>query len=103
MGVVLVILIWLPRARLFVEPLKELVGRVGAASFQIYILHAVVLTLLGTLEGVRGSWIFPTVGIPLSLLVGVAFSRLPAWRSWLPGRAGSPAAASGSSSSSDVL
>ncbi len=103
MGVVLVILIWLPRARLFFEPLKELIGRVGAASFQIYILHAVVLTLLGTLPGVRGSWIFPTVGIPLSLLIGVAFSRLPAWRSWLPGRAASSGAPSASASSPDVI
>lgn len=102
-GLVLVILIWLPRTRLFLEPLKELVGRVGAASFQIYILHAVILTLLGTIAGVRGSWIFPAVGIPLSLLTGVVFSRLPAWRTWLPGRAGSTRASSGTPTSPDVL
>lgn len=103
-GVVLVILIWLPRARLVFEPLKELVGRVGAASFQIYILHAVVLTLLGTISGVRGSWIFPTLGIPLSLIAGVLFSRLPAWRAWLPGRLRRPdASAASPTSSSDVI
>ncbi len=85
-GVVLVILIWLPRVRLFVGPLKEFVGRVGAASFQIYILHAVVLTLIGVVPGIRGSWIFPALGIPISLAAGIAFNALPSWRAWLTGK-----------------
>lgn len=85
-AVVLIILIWLPRARLVFEPLKQLVGRVGAASFQIYIVHAVVLTLIGTLPGMRGGWVFPLVGIPLSLLAGVVLSMLPTLRARLQGR-----------------
>ena len=90
-GIVLVLVIWIPRAPLYFAGLKNFVGRIGAASFQIYILHAVILTLLGVIPSMRGSWLFPTLGIPLSLIAGVAFNAVP-WRTWLPGRqSGSPA------------
>ena len=89
-GLVLVILVWIPRAPLFFEWLKEAVGRVGAASFQIYILHAVVLTAVGFLPGMRGSWLFPAICIPVSLVAGVVLSRLRLRRLW-PGRSAAEA------------
>ena len=84
-GLVLLILVWLPRAPLVFEWLKDGVGRVGAASFQIYILHAVVLTAVGFVPGMRGSWLFPLICIPASLVAGVVLSRLRLSRFW-PGR-----------------
>lgn len=83
-AVVLLLVIWVPRVTLFFEPLKQLVGRIGSASFQIYLLHGIVVTALGMVPGVRGSWIFPALAIPLSLAAGIAFNALPPWKTWLP-------------------
>lgn len=85
-AVVLVVVTWVPRVPVFFEGLKQFVGRVGAASFQIYILHAVVLTVMGMVAGVRGTWIFPTLGIPISLAAGIALSLLPMLRAWMRGK-----------------
>lgn len=85
-AVILPLVIWVPRTRLFFEPIKTLIGKIGAANFQIYLLHTVVVTALGMIAGMRGSWLYPVLAIPLSLAAGVGFNALPSWTTWLPGR-----------------
>ena len=63
-----------------------MLGKIGAASFQIYILHALVITALGLLPGMRGSVLYPVLSIPASLAVGVAWSLWPLVRHRLRGR-----------------
>lgn len=85
-ALVMLILLWVQRVPLFVEPIKNAFGKIGAASFQIYILHAVVITALGFLPGMRGSVLYPLLSIPASIAAGVAWSLWPLLRQRLRGR-----------------
>ncbi|MDC1295446.1 AMP-binding protein [Myxococcota bacterium] len=80
-AIVTLILIWLPRMPVYFALAKDFFGKVGAASFYIYILHAVVVTVLGSGLGIRGSWLFPVLGVSLSLAAGVIFNAGAAWLS----------------------
>lgn len=79
-AVVLLLVIWIPRVPLFFGPVKTFVGKIAAASFQIYIFHTIVITALGLIEGMRGSWLFPALGVPLSVATGVGVNALPSFR-----------------------
>ena len=80
-AIVTLILIWLPRVPVFFGFAKNFFNKVGAASFHIYVLHAVVITVIGNGLGIRGSWLFPLLGVPLSLAAGVLFNAGAAWLS----------------------
>lgn len=84
-AVVLLLMLWIPRVPVFFEWLKTALGRVGGASFQIYVGHAVILTAIGAATDLRGGPLFPLICIPLSLALGIAWSALPQLRARLTG------------------
>ncbi len=91
-AVVLLLMIWIPRVPIFFDGLKTLVGRIGGASFQIYVGHAVILTAIGAATDLRGGPIFPLVCIPLSLAAGILWSAVPELRArWTGARLATPA------------
>ncbi len=94
-GVVLLIVIWIPRVPLLWEPIKTVLGKIAAASFQIYIFHTIVITAVRQIPGVPGTPLFPLLGVPLSVAAGVAISMLPAFRRLRAQRGASEPASSG--------
>ena len=79
-AVVLWLLIWLKRVPLGRIEIKEFIGRVGAASFQIYIFHTIVVTAFGMIPDMRGSAIYPVISVPISVALGLLLNALPSWQ-----------------------
>ena len=79
-AVVLWLLISLPRVPLGSIVVKEFIGRIGAASFQIYIFHTIVVTALGMIPDMRGSTLYPILSVPISVALGLYLNALPSWQ-----------------------
>ncbi len=78
LGAVLLVFAVLHCAPLRSATLSRPLQWLGAISFSLYLVHEPIVVTLATLTpvGVRGLAVVAGVGIPLSLLVAVAFSRL---------------------------
>jgi peptidoglycan/LPS O-acetylase OafA/YrhL len=77
-AVVLLVMLWIPRIPIGLPAIKTVVGWCGAATFQIYLLHVIVVSALSKIAGLKGTWLYTLIAIFASAAAGVVFNALVA-------------------------